>query len=298
MSESTNTTMLTMLGGGALLWLLVDRHRAKKDAQDARDELALADLGVRVEAASTPQVRPAAAPPSRPPPGRSDLARLAPRTFDAVFALHGRGLPVPYLRALALHESDMNPRATMSTSSAAGLLQVIDVVRSGFNARHGTAYERRDLFDPAINVTIASDLLARIAAAYERYHPEVPNLRTDWSNPRFVELLTFGWNAGFSERAGVGLVASTLVARRQRDLTIDDIHRAAKAAGASAHLSNARKVRWAKAVTAQYLRERARDEADGYEAPAPVASVVSAAVAPDAGPVTAPAQVESSEAAA
>jgi hypothetical protein len=30
-------------------------------------------------------------------------------------------------------------------------------------------------------------------ASYARNHPAVPNLHADWNNPRFVELLTFGW---------------------------------------------------------------------------------------------------------
>lgn len=290
MSE-TSSSLLMLLGGGALAWLYLDNQRARKEAQEVRDQLAMAESHVGDERMrpTVPVVTPTAA----RPPARSELVRLAPRTFDAIFAMHGHGLPVPYLRALALHESDMNPRAQMQTSSAAGLLQVIDVVRTDFNRRYGTAYERRDLYDPAINVTIASDLLARIVAGYQRNHPEVPNMRTDWSNPRFVELVTFGWNAGFSERAGVGFVVGTLVARRQRDITIDDVHRAAKAAGASRHLSNPRKVRWAKAVTAQYHREVSRDLGDGYVARmAGGSGDVAAPRAEEAEPVSSPAQVD------
>lgn len=275
-SKSNMTTWLSALGVGGLVWYLIDRtEKARGGADPRHDERAFDDAPP--------------SPPKRtvPPPSRKDLARVAPRTYDATFAMHGRGIPVAYLRALAMRESDLNPRQI--TGDAVGLLQVIDVVRRGFNDRHGTAYERRDLYDPAINVAIASDALMRIAAAYDRNHPEVPNLRPDWDNPRFVELLTFGWNAGFSERAGVGLVATTLVARRQRDLTIDDIHRAAKAAGASPNLSNPAKVRFAKAVTAQYLRERTRDETEGYAVPL---VAVADADAPPASPVSTPAQAD------
>lgn len=111
----------------------------------------------------------------------------------------------------------------------------------------------------------------------------------DSKRDRITPEFAYGWNAGFSERAGVGLVATTLVARRQRDLTIDDIHRAAKAAGASPNLSNPAKVRFAKAVTAQYLRERTRDESEGYAVPLVAVGDAGAAAA---SPVASPAQVE------
>ncbi|MCB9563140.1 MAG: transglycosylase SLT domain-containing protein [Kofleriaceae bacterium] len=291
-----------MLGGGTLLWLLVDRHHARKAARDAEEQLALADLGVRIQSGRDPVPIPAgpatpagtASPGAvRPEPGRDHVARLAPRTFDPLFALHGHGLPVPYLRTLAMFESDMKPRQLERRSSAAGLLQVVDVVRVGFNSRHGTAYERRDLLDPAINIQVASDLLARIAAGYERYHPDVPNLRTDWTNPRFVELLTFGWNAGFSERAGVGSVVAALTARGQHDVTIDDVFRAARSAGASDNLSNPRKLQWTKRVAAQHLREMARDDADGYAAAALATAPPPPAPAP--APITSPDQVEAAQ---
>ncbi|MCB9830277.1 MAG: transglycosylase SLT domain-containing protein [Planctomycetes bacterium] len=280
---------LGALGVGGLVWFWMDRKTKEREALEAdRAELARLARGDRTRvAASTTRAAGAATAPHTPttarPPGQ---AALASRGFDPVFASYGHGLPVSYLRALALRESDLNPRAV--TGSAVGLLQVIDIVRRGFNERHGTRYARRDLFDPAINVTIGTDVLTRIVDAYERFHPDVPNLRADWDNPRFVELLTFGWNAGFSERAGVGHVVDVLTARGQRDLTIDDVHRAAKGAKASPHLSNPAKVRFAKAVTAQYLRERTRDDTDGQTAP----GVATAPPAPPPSPVSSPDQVD------
>ncbi len=140
-------------------------------------------------------------------------------------------------------------------------MQVIEVVRRDYNKRHGTSHTRRELLDPATNVTIATDLLARIIASYQRNHPTVPNLQVDWDNPRFVELLTFGWNAGYSERGGVGRVARYLEQRGVTHITIDTLYENARAAGASRHLSNAKKVAWSKGVAALYQRERARDAA-------------------------------------
>jgi hypothetical protein len=91
----------------------------------------------------------------------------------------------------------------------------------------------------------------------------VPNLREDWNNRRFVELLTFGWNAGYSERGGVGRVARFLERQGQHnEITIDSIHAAARDAGASRHLSNPKKVSWCKGVVALYSRERAREASE------------------------------------
>ena len=82
-------------------------------------------------------------------------------------------------------------------------------------------------------------------------------MQTDWDNPRFVELVVFGWNAGYSEAGGVGRVARYLEAQGRGDeVTIDAVFDAAKAAGASRHLSNDAKRRWSKGVAAAYFRER------------------------------------------
>ena len=180
------------------------------------------------------------------------------RKYDAIFREHGRGLPIAYLRSLVKRESNLNPRS--AKGAAWGLMQVIEVVRKDYNKRHSTRYTRNDLLDPRINVTIGADLLVRIIASYGRNHPDVPNLQETWNNRRFVELLTFGWNAGYSERGGVGKVARYLEQQgRHDDITIDTIHGAARAARASRHLSNVRKVRWCKGVAGLFARERARD---------------------------------------
>ncbi len=136
-------------------------------------------------------------------------------------------------------------------------MQILPVVVADYNTRHGTRYQPDHLFDPAINIAIGCELLRLIIASYHRHHPQVPNLRADWANPRFVELLTFGWNAGFSEVGGVGLVASHLERRGITELTIDLVHQTAPAAGASKYLADATSVRWCKSVAALYARERA-----------------------------------------
>jgi hypothetical protein len=274
MSENTNLMLIAALGAGGL-WLFHDREKHKRAAKDVRQELGLAP---RTPVPTTPV---------SVPPARSERIKLAPRSYDALFAEYGNGIPVAYLRALAWRESGLNPRA--NDGPAWGLLQVVEIVRRDYNARHGTHYERRDLLDPAVNVAIASDVLARIVDGYARFHPEATNLQADWSNPLFVELLTFGWNAGFSERGGVGRVANHLTRRGFDDFTIDDVFRAAKQAGVSPNLSNPRKVAFSKGVTTQYLRERARDDSDGVQAEPRVIAVVAPPVDE---PVSQPSQVD------
>src|SRR5262249_2842618 len=139
-----------------------------------------------------------------------------------------------------------------------GLMQIVTVVRVDYNTRHGTAYEPQHLDDPAISVAMCTELLQLIIRGYQQNHPDIPNLQPDWDNLRFVELLTFGWNAGFSEAGGVGRVARHLRAHGITSLTIDLVHRSAQSAGASRHLANAAKVAWCKSVAALYARERGR----------------------------------------
>ena len=187
------------------------------------------------------------APPSPPASG------ALPRRFDLIFEKYRGSIPVTYLRALSWRESSMNAGET--SGPAWGLMQVVEVVRRDYNRAHGTAHTRGDLLDPEVNVAIATSLLQRIIASYGKNHPLVPNLQEDWSNRQFVELLTFGWNAGYSEAGGVGRVARFLEARGITDLTIDVVRENAVAAGASRHLSRRDKVSWCKGVASLYRRE-------------------------------------------
>lgn len=199
--------------------------------------------------------------PSQPGPVTSPLEVDAstdalPRRLDPIFERHRGDIPIEYLRALAMRESGMTP----STRGRAGwgLFQIIEVVRSDFNRAHRTSYTRPQLLDPDVNTRIATWLLRFIIDSYHRHHPEVPNLRPDWTNPRFVELVTFGWNAGPSETGGVGRVVSYLVGKGARDIDLALVHDHARTVGASKHLSDPAKVRWCRGVVALYLRERAR----------------------------------------
>lgn len=191
-----------------------------------------------------------------PPPSSSGkfATSAAVRRFDAVFDRYRGSVPLAYVRALVERESDGRP--SVRTGSAVGLMQIVPVVLADYNKRHGTTYQSEHLVEPATNVAMGCELLRLIVENYRKYHPRVPNFQPDWNNPRFVELLTFGWNAGFSEAGGVGRVARYLEQLGAVDITLDLITAHARLAGASKHLSNPAKVAWCKSVVTLYQRER------------------------------------------
>jgi Transglycosylase SLT domain len=255
--------LLTLGSVGGFLWL-DHKLRMERTISTALTEK-LQKLAPDVPLPAVAQSRLALPAPTlgaAPARNASSLARLprlelAPRTYDDVFANRGRGLPVAYLRALALHESDMRPR--LADGPAWGLTQVMEVVREDFNHRERTNFTRQDLLDPAVNVTIAASAIALIIKSYSANHPNTPSMQANWRDPQFVALVTYGWNAGWSERGGVGRVVSFLE-QRGLDVTINAVFDAAKASGASPHLANAMKLEFAKKVTRQYFVELADEE--------------------------------------
>ncbi len=211
-------------------------------------------VSVRLTTGPTEQSGPAA---QAPPSSFATSSRV--RRFDAVFEKYRGSLPVEYVRALVERESDGQPSA--STGRAVGLMQIVPVVLDDYNKRHGTSYRSEHLSHPATNVAIGCELLRLVIDSYRKNHPRITTLQADWNNPRFVELLTFGWNAGFSEAGGVGRVARYLEGLGATDITIDQVAAHAKRAGASKHLFNPAKVAWCKGVVALYQRERAHTRA-------------------------------------
>jgi soluble lytic murein transglycosylase-like protein len=197
--------------------------------------------------------------PATPPPSSSGkfATSAGVRRFDPVFERYRGTLPLAYVRALVERESDGRPDVRTGRG-AVGLMQIVPVVLADYNKRHGITYQTADLVDPSTNVAIGCELLRLIVESYRKNHPHVPNLQTDWNNPRFLELLTFGWNAGFSEAGGVGRVARYLEQLGgANDITLDLVTAYAELAGASKHLSNPAKVAWCKSVVVLCQRERA-----------------------------------------
>jgi soluble lytic murein transglycosylase-like protein len=198
---------------------------------------------------------------SRPPPSGPTPAGLR-RTFDDVFRRECQGgVPLEYVRTVVKHESDFRPDA--ATGAARGLMQITPVALRDFNERYGSAVTPSDLLDPTINVRIGCDLLDRIVKSYARNHPR--SLATDWTSRRFAELVYLGWNAGYSESGGVGLVVDLLEASGivGGAVTIDAVHAMAKATpAASRHLRNADKIAYAHKVGAAYVNELGRARSD------------------------------------
>jgi hypothetical protein len=179
------------------------------------------------------------------------------RRFDSVFARYRGTIPIEYVRALVERESKGQPG--VRAGSAIGLMQIVPVVLSDYNKRHGSAYTGEHLTDPATNVAIGCELVRIIVESYRKNHPRIVTLQTDWNNLRFVELLTLGWSAGFSEAGGVGRVARYLegLGATEIDVGIDQFSAHAKRAGAIKYLSDPATIAWCKSVAALYQRERA-----------------------------------------
>jgi hypothetical protein len=188
---------------------------------------------------------------------RTDRDGGLTRRFDPLFAVYNGSIPVPYLRALAHGESGLDP------SDPKGLINVLPVAIDDYNRRRGTKYRPEHMRIPDLNVRIAVDTLQTIIASYRKNHPDIPNLRESWQNQTFVELLTLGWNAGFSEASGVGKVVKYLKARGQTIITADDIHKMAPSAGATRWLWEppiaGAKLGWSKGVARRYFAEKERD---------------------------------------
>lgn len=189
--------------------------------------------------------------------------------FDPLFAKYGGSIPVAYLRALAQRESGMNPNANAGKAAAQGLLQIVTVVRDSYNDRHGTSYTRDDTLNPELNVKMATELLKRIITGYKR-HPS-KNLQEDWNNPAFVQLLTAGWNAGYSEGGGVGKVA-TYLEKRGIPVTPTSVYANAAAAGAVGYLSDAARAKWHRSVADLYFSQPDRPRGLGLVGVALVAA--------------------------
>lgn len=184
--------------------------------------------------------------PSRPAGG-------LPRRYDALFREHGPpGIPVEFWRAVAWHESRMQPTLINPSSRAAGMMQIVSAALQDFETTTGENVLPPQLLEPETSVRIAALTFTRIRGAYGA----IP-LREDWSDPDWVELFVAGWNAGYSLRGGVGLVARELV-RRGQPVTVDRVHELTGngfGAPSTRFLAMPKRRRWWRRVTATYFAE-------------------------------------------
>jgi hypothetical protein len=173
--------------------------------------------------------------------------------WDPVIERYAGHVPVAFIRALVHGESGGDSQKENPVSHASGLLQITDIVRKDWNTAHLDALvSRSDLFDPEINIRIGAALLNRIVQTYRRH----PTLKPDWASRRYAELVALGWNAGYSDRGGVGLAVTELEAAgaKPADVTVDSVARVAgQLPNASQFVSRADRVAYAKAVADLYL---------------------------------------------
>ena len=172
------------------------------------------------------------------------MAKL-PSTYDNLFTKHAGGIPVEFLKALTLRESNFNPGEDHYPGY--GLMQITPIVVEG------TQYRHDDMLAPEPNIKVGAALIRRISTAYAK-HPS-PNMKPDWGNPEFVKLVLAGWNSGYSEAGGVGKVAKYLE-MRDIPVTHDNVFKYAGAAGATRHLQNDAKRRWQAGVSSLYFANR------------------------------------------
>jgi hypothetical protein len=191
------------------------------------------------------------------------------RQFDALFEKYADGeVPVDYLRTLSYSESRLNPNDVTTSSNAVGLFQVVYVVLKDWNKANGTNYTAADLKDPDLNSKIGVSLIRRIVQSYKKNHPKT--LSPNWDDRRYVELLTMGFNAGYSEGGGVG----RLVGLMEKDgmapeaITADAVVAKAKSDDLPPNLTKSaryiaqRGTAYPKAVATRYFAERGITPAD------------------------------------
>lgn len=170
--------------------------------------------------------------------------------YDDIFAKYAGNLPVEFMRAVAWHESRLNP-SQKASSGAVGLFQIVGIVLKDYNQRHNTKLTKKDMLDPELNTMVGAFVLNFIAEQYQKNHP---CLTMDWTSPRYVALVVQGWNAGFSNSGGVGYI----VGRMERagiecdKITASNVQKMAAKLGLHP-LNSAAKARYAVGVTRTFF---------------------------------------------
>lgn len=126
-----------------------------------------------------------------------------PSTYDAAFRLHGHGIPVDYLRALAWSESGLRADARAKGSTATGLFQILRPTWDDYERRHG--YPGLDRTNPDDATELAADLLDQVTRAYA-----AAGLPPDWPDREYARLVTLGYKAGWSRQQGVAHALAAL----------------------------------------------------------------------------------------
>lgn len=176
------------------------------------------------------------------------LQRTATSPFEPIFARHAGAIPQAYLRSLAYKESGFRPHIVHPTSRATGLFQITTPALQDFNVRNRTALALTHLLDPELNTRVAVQHLGNLVNAYRR----VRSLAPDWSNRRWLELLTLGWNSGHNAVISLAsqLEASGIPPER---ITADTVSELARATGRAKYVADPARVAWSKSVASMFL---------------------------------------------
>lgn len=167
--------------------------------------------------------------------------------IKSLFTKYGGVIPAAYLNVLAKKESGHDPRIVNPKSHATGLFQITPPALNAYNQRNGTKVVFAQLFDPDLNTRVAADHLKAVVRSYKR----IKSLTTNWSDPRWVALLTLGWNAG---DGAVTTLAQQLEAQGV-PVTVDTVSRAAVSGGKLTRFAaDQGRVAWAKQVADLYAR--------------------------------------------
>ena len=162
------------------------------------------------------------------------------------------GIPPTYLQALACRESSCNPLD--SKDPAWGLMQITGSVRGSEPRLDGKSgiHLRDELLDPRVSVYLCTRTLGRAIRTLKAL-----GLPPRWTDPKWVGLLTAGWNAGYSRSRGLGLVVKHLLDHgwRASDIDIDAIHTHAERAGGIKYLwQYPKRPKWWRSVVRLYFK--------------------------------------------
>lgn len=118
------------------------------------------------------------------------------RKYDRLF-LQLVPMPLWWTRALSYMESGLNPMNVTPPGApddrgARGLMQVMNVNRADYNAKHGTAWTSADMFDPEKNVRVFADTVTRILKTY--IGEGIPT-----TGHEGMLMVTAGWNSGYGD---------------------------------------------------------------------------------------------------
>lgn len=180
--------------------------------------------------------------------------------YDDMIEKHRGEVPLAFMRALAYNESGLNPSDINPESNATGLFQITSTALKGYNRAHNTNFTMADIRASAKggierNIEVAGWLLNFIIGDWKKHYA----LQPDWTNERFAALLASGYNAGYSNEAGIGYIVSHMESDNipKEKITVDAVFQLAPILPrASKNFADRKRLLWAKKVANTFLKSR------------------------------------------